>query len=79
MWVDIDSKIKSIIQKMLKEKNYYLVVATIFLIIALLHLLRVTLGWSAVIGGWELPFWLSWVAIIVASYLAYEGFKFSKK
>jgi len=64
---------------MLKEKNYYLTVATIFLIIASLHLLRVILGWPAVIGGWDVPFWLSWIALIVSGYLAYEGFKFGKK
>lgn len=64
---------------MIKEKNYLLTVAVIFSVIAILHLLRLMLGWYAEIGGWEMPIWLSFVALIVAGYLAYLGFKFGKK
>lgn len=64
---------------MMKEKTYLSTVSVIFSIIFVLHLLRLFLGWSAMIGEWDVPIWLSWVAIIVAGYLAYTGFKFSKK
>jgi hypothetical protein len=37
-------------------------------------LARIVFGWSAVIGGWSVPMWLSWVGIIVAGALAYFGF-----
>jgi len=63
----------------LEEKKYLAVAATIFLVIALLHLLRLMLGWYVEIGGWSVPFWLSWTALIISGYLAYKGFKFSKK
>lgn len=53
--------------------------AVIFLIIAVLHLMRVVLGWYAEIGGWTVPFWLSWVAVIIAGFLAYVGFKLANK
>ena len=31
-------------------------------LVGLLHLLRVAAGWSIVIEGWEMPFWLSGTA-----------------
>lgn len=59
-------------------KIYLKTAGTIFLIIALLHLLRLIFGWSAVMEGWSVPLWLSGVALVVAGYLAYEGFRLSK-
>lgn len=53
---------------------YYRVTATLFLIIAVLHLLRVVYGWEAVLGGVVIPMYVSYVAIVVAGYLAYRGF-----
>jgi uncharacterized membrane protein len=63
----------------MEEKTYITIVSVIFSIIAILHLLRVFLSWLAEIGGWNIPFWLSWIAVIVSGYLAYEGFKLGKK
>jgi uncharacterized membrane protein len=63
----------------MNEKTYLITTGFIFLIIALLHVLRLTLGWEAVIGGWNIPTWVSIVAFIVAAFLAYEGLKLSKK
>jgi len=59
-------------------KIYLKTAGTIFLIIAVLHLLRLVLGWNAVFEGWSVPLWLSAVALVVAGYLAYEGFRLSK-
>ena len=56
------------------RRIYLLGTATIFLAVALLHLLRVILGWSATIGGWDVPTWLSWVAFVIALALAASGF-----
>lgn len=54
----------------------YMTVSTaIFGLIAVLHLARVLLGWDAAIGGWEVPMWLSWGAVVVAGFLAYTGYK----
>lgn len=49
-------------------------VAVIFLLIAVLHALRLYLGWGAVIGGWDVPRWLSWLAVVFAGYLSWQGF-----
>lgn len=59
-------------------KIYLKTAGTIFLIIAVLHLMRLVLGWSAVMEGSSVPLWLSAVALGVAGYLGYEGFRLSK-
>jgi hypothetical protein len=47
----------------------------LFLIIAVLHLLRIFFGWPAQIGGLSLPMWASWLALIAAGALAALGFR----
>jgi len=56
------------------RKSYFLVTAIVFSVVGLLHLLRIVVGWEAVVGGWSIPMWLSWVAMIVTAVLAYHGF-----
>jgi len=57
------------------NRNTYMVVtATLFLIVAVVHLLRIILGWHVEIGGLSIPFWLSWLAVLAAGALAYFGF-----
>ena len=45
----------------------------IFSLVALLHLLRVFLGWDLVIGRWLAPHLLSIILMIVAAYMAYNN------
>jgi len=54
-----------------------LLAGIIFTIIALLHLVRIIYGWDPVVEGWTVPKWISWVALVVAGYLGYEGLRFS--
>lgn len=62
------------------DKNTYsLTVAAIFAVIAVVHALRLYFGWEGVIGGWMVPTWLSWLAVLVAGFLAYQGFFLSRK
>lgn len=58
----------------MNRNSYSLVTAVVFSAIGVLHLLRIVLGWEAVVGGWTIPMWLSWVAMIVTAVLAYHGF-----
>ena len=37
----------------------------------LMHLLRIIFGWSVEIGGLSIPFWASWLGVLVAGALAY--------
>ena len=45
----------------------------VFSLVALLHLLRLIFRWEAVIGGWTVPMWVSWVGIALAGALAYAA------
>lgn len=61
------------------HKTFYLVASSIFLLIALAHLSRLIFKWSVSLGGWAVPFWINWVALLVFAYLAYEGFRLARK
>jgi hypothetical protein len=62
------------------SRNTYLFTSgVIFLLIAVLHLLRLIYGWEAVIGGWVVPEWVSVVALVIAGYLGYEGLRPGKR
>lgn len=63
----------------MQQKQYNLVVGTVFLIVALVHLLRALMGWEILIGGFIVPLWASWLAFVVAGTLSYLGFKLSKQ
>ena len=63
----------------MSNRTYFKTTGLIFLVIAVLHLFRVVYGWEAVINGYTLPMWISWVAILVAGFLAFRGYKMSKQ
>ena len=63
----------------MSQKTFLLTVAAFFSLIGLLHLLRLVFAWEANIGGLIVPMWASWVAILVAGYLAYEGLRLGKR
>jgi hypothetical protein len=53
------------------DKLFHLIVGTVFALAALLQALRIYLGWPVVIGGWNAPMWVSWIAVVVAGILSY--------
>jgi len=55
------------------EKTFATIAAVIFALVALLHLLRLVMGWSVVIDSWAVPIWVSWVGLVVAGGLSYYG------
>jgi hypothetical protein len=63
----------------MSQKTYLKAAGLIFLLIAALHLLRLVFGWEAVFEGWIVPQWVSAVALAVVGYLAYEGFRLSRR
>lgn len=63
----------------MSRKNYCLVTAIIFTVIALLHLARLGFGWTAVLGGWSVPMWLSWPALAISAFLAWTGGRLSRE
>jgi phosphoglycerol transferase MdoB-like AlkP superfamily enzyme len=61
------------------HKTFSLVASMIFSLIALGHLSRLVFKWSVLLGGWAVPFWINWVALLIFAYLAYEGFRLARK
>ena len=55
------------------EKTFATIAAVIFALVALLHLVRLVMGWSIVIDSWTVPMWVSWVGLVVAGGLSYYG------
>lgn len=62
----------------MSQKTFTLTAGAIFSLVTLLHALRLLLGWEAVIGGWQVPLWVSWVGIAVAGSLGYTAFTLGK-
>jgi hypothetical protein len=62
----------------LSKNTFPLVAGAIFLLVAVGHALRLVLKWEVVIGGWQVPTWISAAAFVIAAYFAYEGFRISK-
>jgi Mn2+/Fe2+ NRAMP family transporter len=60
------------------QKIYFVVSGLIFDLV-FLHLLRITFGWRAEIGEFEVPMWISWVSLAVAGYLAVSAYRLLKK
>ena len=63
----------------MNTKTYSLVTGVIFLIIAVMHALRIVYGWEAMIGGWAVPIWFSWIGVLLAGFLSYTGITSSRK
>lgn len=61
------------------KNNFVSVVSFIFLIIGVLHALRLFYGWEAQIGNVAISMWASWAAVLVAFYLSFQGFRLRKR
>jgi len=57
----------------LNQKTYMTVTATLFLVVAIMHLLRIILGWQAEIGGLGIPCWVCGGGFFGAGALQYLG------
>ena len=55
------------------QRTFSLVAGAIFALVALLHLLRIYMGWPVVIDGWPVPMWVSWIGLVVTGGLSYFG------
>ncbi|HEY4503026.1 MAG TPA: hypothetical protein VJC14_01135 [Candidatus Paceibacterota bacterium] len=63
---------------MIKSK-FVLVVSFLFLIIGIVHAVRLLNGWEVQIADLVVPMWASWVAVLFAFYLALSGFRMLKR
>jgi hypothetical protein len=63
----------------MSQKTYCLISGTLFLIIAVMHLLRLILGWEVSIAGWTAPAWISILGLIVPGLLSAAGFSVARR
>jgi hypothetical protein len=61
------------------QKTFALVAGVIFALVALLHVLRLFMGWPMVIGSWSVPMWLSWAGLIIAGGLSVLGLRLAMR
>jgi len=61
--------------KSMDKRAYNTLTAALFLAVAVTHLLRIVFGWSAQIGGLDIPLWVSWLAVVIGAGLAYWGLR----
>jgi hypothetical protein len=59
----------------MSEKNYLIISATIFALVALLHFFRLFTHWSFQIGTMSVPLWGSWLALVIAAALSVWAFR----
>lgn len=59
------------------ERNLLTLAGLIFLVVGLVHLLRLAFGWSLVVGDFAAPLWLSWIGVAITAYLSYSSFHFA--
>lgn len=60
-------------------KLYFILSGGLFGLIALVHLLRLVNQTPAQLGSWSVPFWLSWLALIVPGFLCIWAFRLARK
>lgn len=61
------------------ERGLLKAVGTVFLIVALLHLLRVAFGWNLIVDEAVIPTWVSWFGVLIPGYLSYASFHFASR
>ena len=63
----------------MNTKYYLMITAVIFVIVAVLHLLRLIYQWPAQIGAATIPIWASCAGLVVASALFVWAFLLLRK
>lgn len=56
-------------------KVFHYTIIILFVLVALMHLARLLFDWDFIISGWQVPMWLSWIAVPLLGYLAYYSFR----
>ncbi len=60
------------------QRTYTLIGGIIFSLVSLLHALRLLRSWQVMIADLMVPVWVSWLGLVIAGYLAYEGFRLTR-
>jgi len=63
----------------MSQRAYLLTAAVIFSLITVGHLVRLGLNVEWIVAGRVMPMWGSVVGVVIAGFMAYEGFRLSRK
>ena len=63
----------------MSQKTFPLTAGLVFALVTLGNILRVVFALEWTVQGREIPMWASWVAVVIAAYLAYEGLRLVRK
>ena len=61
------------------EHDYLVAASGAFFMVAFGHALRIFYNFGLMVGGHEVPMWLSWVAVIVAGVLSWKGWQYARR
>ena len=57
----------------MNDRPYLIVSAFVFLFVAVMHLLRLTMGWTAQVGTMTFPLWGSLLTLVITAAIAIWG------
>lgn len=63
----------------MRQRVYFIISATIFALVCLLHLGRAAAGIQVRVDGVEFPIWLSWGGLVVSGVLSIWGFRLAAR
>ncbi|MBI2278610.1 MAG: hypothetical protein HYU81_00940 [Candidatus Brennerbacteria bacterium] len=63
----------------MSHRSFARAAGVVFAFVFIVHLLRLVLGWEAVIGGVVIPMWVSGLGLIIAGILGYYGFRHQRQ
>jgi len=63
----------------MNTKAYLIVSTVIFAVVAVMHLLRLVLGWPVVLWMTSIPLWVSMLAVLVSAGVAIWGLSLMRR
>ncbi len=63
----------------MNTKSYLIVSTLIFTVVAVMHLLRLVLGWSVMLGMTSIPLWVSVLALLISAGVAFWGLSLMRR
>lgn len=60
-------------------KNFTLTTGFLFLVLGLLHVVRIIYGWDAFIADWSIPLWVSGAVAVFAFFLSFQSFRINSR
>jgi len=61
------------------QRAFSMVAGVLFVLVAVIHALRIANGALVIVENVSIPMWVSWIPIVIAGYLAYEGIRLGRK